>query len=139
ENACDSDAFCVRSHVSRECGRAGLLRIAGQHWCQLHEPLARVDHDLARAQRLAGDVGGACRGAASTLGARVAVEQVLPGEVGDVCSTELFRVLGLEVHGAHDTNLPGPIGVGEVYVGQRDDDVQVLGVRQVVQEVQDEQ
>jgi hypothetical protein len=45
-------------------------------------------------------VRGARIGAASALGAGVAVEQVLPGHLIDVGSTELLDVLGLEIEEA---------------------------------------
>src|SRR5262249_42013363 len=45
----------------------------------LHQPLPRIDDDLARAEHLARQVCGARGGAAPALGARIAVEQVLPG------------------------------------------------------------
>ena len=85
--------------------------------------------------RFAGQAGGA----AAALGAGVAVEQVLPGQVGHVGRAEVLGVLGLEIHGAHDAHRPRAGGVGEPDVGQRRDDVQVLGVRQVVEEDEDQQ
>jgi hypothetical protein len=45
--------------------------------------LAGLQHDLARVERLAGGVGRAHAGAAAAHGARVGVEQLLPGEVLD--------------------------------------------------------
>jgi hypothetical protein len=68
------------------------------------------------------------------LRARVAVEQVLPRQVLDVAHAELLGGLVLEVHVPHHPHLPRPARVREVGVGERDDDVQVLRVRQVVEE-----
>src|SRR5688500_20267583 len=48
--------------------------------------------------------------------------------------TELLGVLRLEIHGAHHALLARPAGIREEDVDQRADDVQVLRVRQVVQE-----
>ena len=104
----------------------------------LHQALPRVDDDLARTQRLAGDVGRTGGGAAAALRTRIAVEEVLPGELLHVVGAELLDV-GLEVHGAHDALLPRSAGVREEHVEQRRHHVQVLGVRQVVQEEEHEQ
>ena len=77
-------------------------------------------------------------GAASALGAGVAVEQVLPRQLLDVARAELLDV-GLEVHVAHGALRARPARVREEHVDERRRDVQVLGVRQVVEEGEDEQ
>ncbi len=104
----------------------------------LHQPLAGVDDDLARAERLPRDVGRARRRAASALGARVSVEEILPRELLDVRRAEL-RVLGLEIHRLHRAARARTARVREVDVEQRRHDVQVLRVRQIIQEGQDQQ
>ncbi len=105
---------------------------------QLHQPLPGVDDDLARREQLAGEVRRTDRRAAPALGAGVAVEQVLPAQLRHVGRAEDLR-LGLEIHRLHRPHGSRPAGVGEEGVGERDDDVQVLGVRQVVEEGQDEE
>ena len=107
--------------------------IAGHERALLHQPLPRVDDDLARAEQLAGDVRRARRGAAAALGARVAVEQILPRQLLDVRRAELLD-LGLEIHRPHRALRARAARVRQVDVDQRRHDVQVLRVRQVVQE-----
>src|SRR5690606_19367022 len=91
EDACDV-AAAVSGYGAGACngGRLRLLGITREYRRQLHEALARVDHDLARAERLAGNVGRANGSAASAFGAGIAVEQAFPGQVRNVCGAELF-------------------------------------------------
>ena len=114
------------------------IELTGQQWCLLHQATARIHDDLARAERLARDVRRTCCGAATALRAAVAVEQVLPREVIDVTGAELLH-LGLEVHRTHHADLARAAGVAEPDIDQRADDVQVLGVRQEVEEAEDQQ
>jgi hypothetical protein len=104
----------------------------------LHQALSRVDHDLARAERLPRDVRRTRGSAPTALGARVAVEQVLPRELLDVRRSERLDVR-LEIHVPHHPLLPRAARVGEVHVDERRDDVEVLRVRQIVQEDEDQQ
>ncbi len=105
----------------------------------LLQPLAHVDHDLPRGEELPRRVGRTDRGAPSALGAREPVEERLPAQVLDVLGAELLGVRALEVHRTHRADHPRTTRVREVGVRERRDDVQVLGVRQVVQEAQDQQ
>jgi hypothetical protein len=54
----------------------------------------------------------------------------------DVAGAELLGRLVLEVHEAHHAHLSGPARVRQVDVGQRHEHVQVLGVRQEVDEAE---
>ena len=104
----------------------------------LHQPAARVDDNLARTERLAGDVGRTGRRAATTLGAAVAVEQILPRQVIDIAGAELLD-LGIQIHRAHHAGLAGPTGIAEPDVDQRTDHMQVLGIRQKIQKAEHQQ
>src|SRR5690606_22370482 len=116
-----------------------VVLVSHGHRRQLHEPLPRVDLDLARAQHLAGEVGRAGRGATPTRRTGVAVEQALAGQIAHVRSAYELRILVFEVHRRHDADLTRAARVGQEGIGERRDDVQMLGVRQVVQEHQDDQ
>ena len=105
----------------------------------LQQPRPGVDHDLARRQQLAREVGRADRGAAPAFGAAEAVQQVLPGELFDVLRAEHLHVLRLEVHRLHRALGTGAARVREEGVDQRRQHVQVLAVRQVVGEDQQQQ
>src|SRR4029079_16868050 len=89
-------------------------------------------------QQLAGEIRRTCRGTAAALGARVAVEEILPRQMLDVRRAELLD-LRLEIHVAHDALLSRPTRVRQVDVDERRYDVQMLRVRQVVQERENEQ
>ena len=115
-----------------------LHAVAGDERTLFHEALPRVHNNLARAERLAGDVRGTHRRAATALGARVAVEQVFPGEVFDVRRAELLDV-GLEIHGTHRGAFTLPACVREEDVEQRRHDVQMLRVREIVEEGEHQQ
>ena len=114
------------------------IQLAGHQRCLLHQATTRVHHDLARAERLAGDVGRTSRRAATAFRAAVPVEQVLPAQVIDVQRAELLH-LGLQIHRLHHADLTGTAGVAEPDVDQRAHHVQMLGVRQEVQEAQHQQ
>ena len=70
-------AETVMSGSTADWGRYCTVGAGGRH------DLAGLEHDLAWVERLAGGMGRTDRGAAATHGARVGVEQLLPGEVGD--------------------------------------------------------
>ena len=102
----------------------------------------RLDRHLADAhdhrlgvERLARGPRGARVLAAAALGAREAVEQVLPRQVLDRLDAEA-GVLGLEVHGRQ---LAARLHLAERGVEERRHDVEVLGARQVDQEEADQQ
>ena len=104
----------------------------------LHQPLPGVDDDLARAEQLAREVGRTGGRAAPALRAGVAVEQILPREILDIRGAKVLDV-GLEIHRPHHAFLTGSAGVREVDVDQRRHDVQVLGVREVVEKGENQQ
>src|SRR4029077_4832579 len=103
----------------------------------LHQPLTRVDDNLSRAEDLTRDVCRARRGAAAALRTRIAVEEILPGELLDIARAERIG-LGLEVHRPHRGALAVRARVREVDVDERRDNVQVLRVRQIVEKDQNE-
>ena len=95
--------------------------------------LADLQHDLARVERLAGRVRGAHRRAAAADGARVGVEELLPGEVLDRRRAERLEVGLHQVrHGLH--RALGPVLVLQVHVHRRRDHVPELRGRQDDQE-----
>ncbi len=103
------------------------MRSAGRHH------LAGLEHDLARVQGLAGGVGRAHAGAATTHRAGVGVQQLLPGEVLHHTGAEaLQRGLGEVGHGPHRTL--GPVAVAQVHVERAGEDVAQHADRQQDQE-----
>ncbi len=127
-------AFAVKQRVVRE-----LRSIAHEERGLLHQPVTRVDDDLARAQHLPGEMRGTHRGAAAALGARVPVEQVLPRHLIDVRGPELLDILRLEIEETNHALRAGPLRVREIDVRNRRDDVQVLRERQIVEKCEHEQ
>ncbi len=88
------------------------------------------DEDL-RVERLARQGRRAHDAAAAALGARVAVEHLLPGQVLDARGPEALGVLEVDLD-----QPPHRLEVQEEDVRDRREDVEVLGVRQVVAEEQ---
>ena len=128
-----------RLRRAASAGRRNSIRSPSTSGRLLHQPLPRVDDDLARAQRLAGDVRRAGRGAAAALGARVAVEQVLPRQVLHVATRRTARRPASRSMGRITPFCPGPLVFEKYTLMQRRDDVQVLRVRQIVEEDEDQQ
>ena len=126
-------AFAVEQRGTQE-----VHAITGDDGRLLHQSLARVHNDLARAQQLPRDVRRARCRAASALGARIAVEQVLPRQMFDVARTELLDVR-FKVHVAHRALHAGTARVREVHVDERRHDVQMLRVWEVVEKDEDQQ
>ncbi len=100
----------------------------------LHEALPSVDDDLAGTEDLAGDVGRAGGGAPAALGAGVTIEQLFPRQVLDVGRAELLHTFCLEIEKGDGALRRQPLRVREVDVGNGADDVEMLGVREVVEE-----
>ena len=99
----------------------------------LEEKILKVQDEPLRIEFLAADVGRAAGGAAAAFRAVVRVEEILPREVVEAAHPEglgFLEVDGLEL-------ALGPLR-GEEDVEGRGHDVQVLGVRQVHEEAQEE-
>jgi hypothetical protein len=97
--------------------------------------VADVVDELHGRQVLVGGVRRTVVAAARALGARVGVEQRLPRELLELAHAPLGLVLEVELGQVH----PALAAVAERDVGQRAEQVDVLGVGQVVEERQDDQ
>ena len=122
----------VGSNASPPFWAASRLRALG-------EELVAEPHDQElRRQLLAGRVGGADVLAAAALGARHRVHHLLPGQVGDGGGAEAHRALVLD--GEVERLEPAaPAGAAEPDVDRGGRDVEVLRVREIREEADDEQ
>ena len=112
---------------------------AGERRRALREELVADPHDQElRRERLAGRVRRADVLAAAALGARHRVEHLLPREVGDRAGPEAHGglVLGLEVERLEAATRAR---AAEEDVDRRGRDVQVLRVREIGEEAEDDQ
>ena len=120
-------------------GTSGVSVSSGERYRALGEELVANAHDQElRRERLAGRIRRADVLAAAALGARHRVEHLLPGEVGDRAGAEAQcrLVLRLEVERLEATSRTRST---EEDVDRRGRDVQVLRVREVGQEAEDDQ
>ena len=129
--------------VLAHLGQLGAARAVGVHADALRDDLvlvlvevvAQIEQQLPRRQRLAGGRGGTLRRAAPALGAAEHVEHLLPGELVDARRAVADGVLVVLRLG----ELPERLELLEEHVGQRRDDVEVLGDRQEVEHHEDRQ
>ena len=121
--------------------QGGLLALAGEQRGGRGEHVVAQAHDeqLGR-ERLVRGPGGAGRLAAPALGTGGEVEHLLPGEVADLADAEhgvLVDVLHVHVGRAVE-GAEGPGAPREGDVDRREEDVQVLGVRDEDDEARDD-
>ncbi len=120
-------------------GTSGERSPPGESRRPLREQLIADSHDQElRAERLPRRVGGADVLAAAAFGARHGVEHLLPRQVGNRARTEPERrlLLGLEVEWLEPT---AGLCAAEEDVDRGGGDVQVLRVREVGEEAEDDQ
>ena len=126
--------------ASATSGRRRLPSSPGERLRALREEVVADAHDQQlRRQRLVGRVGRAGVLAAAALRARERVHHLLPGQVLDRPDAEAHVLLGRLLVEPQRLEPAARARAAEVDVDRRGDDVQVLGVRQVGEEAEDEQ